>query len=150
MLPFFFLEVAAFIGQYISASPWIETHSLETIKSFADTRKWTVGLTVYFITCLNTTMISILIQAADLIIPVAEQQINHLGRVTPMCQPTRWNNRQTHTLERAETNSTQLSLIAKDQFHGGENLSLLQKILAVSSEDLPWVATAPFLYPMAK
>lgn len=39
MLPFFFLEVAAFTGPYISASPQIETHTLETIKSFADTRK---------------------------------------------------------------------------------------------------------------
>lgn len=59
----------------------------------------------------------------------------------------------THTLQHEETNSTSLSLIAKDQFHGGENLSLLQKILAASSEDPPWVnshfATA-FLFPVAE
>lgn len=42
-------------------------------------------------------MISILIQAADLIIPVAEQQINHLGRVTHQCASPQGETTDKHT-----------------------------------------------------
>lgn len=48
---------------------------------------------VYFITRLNAIMISILTQGADLIIPVAEQQISQLGRVTHQYGSSHWNAR---------------------------------------------------------
>lgn len=55
-------------------------------------------------------MISILIQAADLIIPVAEQQISHLGRVTHQYASPQGEATDKHTHSLTQTRGNKLDL----------------------------------------